>query len=144
MKNASHQNTIEPQINIQKKAMKKSSAIDLHNLFVDELKDIYGAEKALVITISKLITNATSTKLVESLTGHLEATQEHVIRLEDVFLAIDEQVRAKKCEAMEGLIREAESILNNTVDGTARDEGIILACQKIEHYEICGWAQQGR
>ena len=103
---------------------------------MDELKDIYGAEKALVIAISKLITNATSNKLVQSLTDHLESTQEHVLRLEDVFLAIGEKVQAKKCEAIEGLIREAEAIMKNTMKGTARDEGIILACQKIEHYEI--------
>jgi ferritin-like metal-binding protein YciE len=115
---------------------KQDAAEGLRDLFVDELKDIYWAEKALTKAIPKMIENATSDELVEALTDHLEITKEHVTRLEEVFASIGEKVEAKKCEAMEGLIKEAEEIMEGTAKGVVRDAGIILAGQKVEHYEI--------
>ena len=108
----------------------------LHEFFVDGLKDIYWAEKALIKAIPKMIKNATSQYLVQALTNHLEETKEQVTRLEVVFESIDEKAVAKKCDAMEGLIKEAEGIMTETDKGIMRDAGIIAAGQKVEHYEI--------
>ena len=108
----------------------------LRQLFVDELKDIYWAEKALTKAIPKMIKNASSDELIEALTEHLDVTLEQVARLEKVFSSISEKPQAKKCEAMEGLIKEAGEIMQNTEKGMVRDAGIILAGQKVEHYEI--------
>lgn len=115
---------------------KSDAAEGLRDLFIDELKDIYWAEKALTKAIPKMIKNATSEELVEALTGHLEVTKEHVSRLEKVFSSIVEKAIAKKCEAMEGLMKEAEEIMQQTEKGMVRDAGIISAGQKVEHYEI--------
>jgi ferritin-like metal-binding protein YciE len=108
----------------------------LHEFFVDGLKDIYWAEKALTKAIPKMIKNATSPDLIQALTNHLEETEGQVTRLEDVFESVDEKAEAKKCDAMEGLIKEAEGIMTETDKGTMRDAGIIAAGQKVEHYEI--------
>ncbi len=108
----------------------------LRKLFMDGLKDIYWAEKALVKSLSKIMAQATTDELTETLTVHLEATKEHVNRLESVFASMDQKASAKKCEAMEGLIREAGEIMEENPEGVVRDAGIIAAAQKIEHYEI--------
>lgn len=115
---------------------KPSVAKGLRELFVDSLKDIYWAEKALTKAIPKMIKNASSEDLKEALTEHLEATKEHVLRLEEIFSIIGEKTTAKKCEAMEGLIKEAGRIIEETEAGPVRDAGIIVAGQKVEHYEI--------
>jgi ferritin-like metal-binding protein YciE len=115
---------------------KSGVAQGLRDLFVDGLKDIYWAEKALTKAIPKMIKNATDEELSEALTGHLEVTKNHVIRLEDVFASIGEKAVAKKCEAMAGLVKEAEEIMESTREGMVRDAGIISAGQKVEHYEI--------
>jgi ferritin-like metal-binding protein YciE len=108
----------------------------LHKLFEDELKDIYWAEKALVKAIPKMIKKATSEELVEALEDHLEETEGHVQRCEQVFEMLGKPAQAKKCEAMEGLIAEAEDIMSESDEGVMRDAGIISAAQKVEHYEI--------
>lgn len=115
---------------------KPDAAQGLRDLFVDELKDIYWAEKELTKAIPKMIKNATADELVEALTGHLEETKTHVTRLEEVFSSIGEKAVAKKCEAMAGLTKEAGEIMEDTEQGVVRDAGIILAGQKVEHYEI--------
>ena len=120
--------------NVQK--TKLDVARGLRDLFVDELKDIYWAEKALTKAIPKMIKNATSSDLVDALSGHLEITKEQVTRLEKIFYTIGEKAVDKKCEAMTGLIKEAEKIMKETEKGVVRDAGIILAGQKVEHYEI--------
>jgi ferritin-like metal-binding protein YciE len=115
----------------------KSSAADgLRELFVDSLKDIYWAEKALTKALPKMSKNATSQNLIDAINNHLAVTENHVTRLEDVFASVGEKVAAKKCDAMEGLISEGEGILEETEKGPVRDAGIIAASQKIEHYEI--------
>ncbi|MDZ4845129.1 MAG: ferritin-like domain-containing protein [Chitinophagales bacterium] len=115
---------------------KPDAAQGLRELFVDELKDIYWAEKELTKAIPKMIKNATADDLAEALTGHLEVTKKHVTRLEEVFSSIGVKAQAKKCEAMAGLTKEAEEIMEETEEGVVRDAGIILAGQKVEHYEI--------
>lgn len=111
-----------------------------HKLFVDELKDIYWAEKHLVTALPKMAKGATTDELKAAIEGHLEETKVHVERLEQVFESIGMKATAKKCEAMEGLIEEGKSILEDTDEDTmVRDAGIIIASQKIEHYEIASY-----
>jgi ferritin-like metal-binding protein YciE len=123
---------------IRTKTEKKEPTVaqGLRELFVDELKDIYWAEKALTKALPKLIKNASSDELIEALTTHLDETVEQVARLEKTFASLGEKSQSKKCEAMEGLIKEAEDIMQDTKKGMVRDAGIILAAQKVEHYEI--------
>jgi ferritin-like metal-binding protein YciE len=115
---------------------KSSAAEGLRDLFVDSLKDIYWAEKALTKALPKMAKNATSENLITAINEHLTVTEEQVSRLEQVFEIIGEKAAAKKCDAMEGLIKEGEGIMEETQEGPVRDAGIIAASQKIEHYEI--------
>ncbi len=118
------------------KKAKPSAADGLKELFMDSLKDIYWAEKALVKALPKMAKNATSEDLIAAIDEHTAVTEEQVARLEKVFEIMGKKASAKKCEAMEGLIKEGESILEETEKGPVRDAGIIAASQKIEHYEI--------
>ncbi|MBC7885426.1 MAG: ferritin-like domain-containing protein [Saprospiraceae bacterium] len=111
----------------------------LMKLFEDGLKDIYWAEKALTTAIPKMIKNATSPELVKALTNHLEETKGQVTRIEEVFQSFGKKASAKKCDAMEGLIKEAEGIMEECEEGAMRDAGIIAAGQKVEHYEIASY-----
>ena len=111
----------------------------LMKLFEEELKDIYWAEKALTKAIPKMIKNATSVELIEALDSHLMETEEQVKRVEQVFELTGKKAVAKKCEAMEGLIKEAEEIMEESEEGAMRDAGIISAGQKVEHYEIASY-----
>jgi len=115
----------------------KSTAADgLKELYIDCLKDIYWAEKALTKALPKMAKNATNENLVAALNDHLTVTEEHISRLEKVFELIGKKAVAKKCEAMDGLIKEGQDIMESTEPGPVRDAGIIAASQKIEHYEI--------
>ncbi|HEY9361998.1 MAG TPA: ferritin-like domain-containing protein [Chitinophagaceae bacterium] len=118
---------------------KADAAQGLRDLFEDELKDIYWAEKALVKALPKMAKNATSEELISAIEEHLEVTKEHVERCEQVFEMMNKPARAKKCEAMDGLIREGQDIMESTAEGVVRDAGIISAAQKVEHYEIASY-----
>ncbi|WP_029272509.1 ferritin-like domain-containing protein [Flavobacterium sp. KJJ] len=115
---------------------KSSAAEGLRELFVDSLKDIYWAEKALTKALPKMAKNATSQNLIDAINDHLTVTEGQVTRLEQVFASVGEKASAKKCDAMDGLIKEGEGIMEETELGAVRDAGIIAASQKIEHYEI--------
>lgn len=121
------------------KKTKSSAAEGLRELFIDSLKDIYWAEKALTKALPKMAKKASSENLINTINDHLNVTQEQVARLEEVFKLIGEKASAKKCDAMEGLIKEGESIMEETQEGPVRDAGIIGASQKIEHYEIASY-----
>jgi ferritin-like metal-binding protein YciE len=109
----------------------------LLELFVDGIKDIYWAEKHLAKALPKMQKAATSEELQDAFETHLEQTTEHVTRLEQVFELLEQKVQGKKCDAMEGLVSEGQGIIEDTEEGTAtRDVGLILAAQKVEHYEI--------
>lgn len=109
----------------------------LREFFIDELKDIYWAEKHLTKALPKMQKAATSEELKNAFADHLEQTKGHIERLEQVFELMGEPAKAKKCEAMEGITKEGDSIIEDTPKGTAtRDVGLILAAQKVEHYEI--------
>jgi len=115
----------------------KDSQSLLEDFFIDELKDIYWAEKHLTKALPKMQKAATSTDLADAFADHLTATQEHVARLEKVFEIFGKKAQAKKCEAMNGIVKEGEDIIAETEKGSAtRDVGLILAAQKVEHYEI--------
>ncbi len=128
----------------REEAKDTSSSIGMHSsllfkLFEDELKDIYWAEKALTKAIPKMIKKATSDELIDALTSHLTETEEHVIRVEQVFESISKKPVAKKCEAMTGLLKEAVEIMESCEEGAMCDAGIIAAGQKVEHYEIASY-----
>jgi ferritin-like metal-binding protein YciE len=109
----------------------------LEAFFHDELKDIYWAEKHLLKVLPKMAKAATATELRDAFTKHLEVTQGHVQRLEQVFEIIGQKPQAKKCEAIAGITKEGEEIIADTEKGTStRDVGLIFAGQKVEHYEI--------
>ncbi|MGC3943656.1 MAG: ferritin-like domain-containing protein [Chryseolinea sp.] len=109
----------------------------LHEFLVDELKDIYWAEKHLTKALPKMAKAASSDELREAFENHLSQTEEHVARLEKVFGMLGMKPMAKKCDAMAGLVEEGKSIIEDTEDGTStRDVGLIIAAQKVEHYEI--------
>ena len=118
---------------------KSDAAVGLRELFVDELKDIYWAEKEITKKMPKMIKNVTSNELIAALTSHLVETKAQVTRLEKVFKSIGEKAVAKKCEAMAGLTKEGEEIMKETEVGVVRDAAIISAGQKIEHYEIASY-----
>jgi len=112
------------------------AASELRGLFVDSLKDIYWAENALVNALPKMAQNATSANLTSAIKDHIVVTKNQVARLEKIFNLLGEKAEGKKCEAMAGLLKEGDSILEETTPGPVRDAGIIAASQKIEHYEI--------
>ncbi|WP_339880732.1 ferritin-like domain-containing protein [uncultured Algoriphagus sp.] len=124
----------------QTKSKSKEKESKFKQLFIDEIKDIYWAEKHLVKALPKMSKGATSSILAEAIDKHLTETQEHVSRLEQVFESMGLKPQAKKCEAMDGLVKEAQSILEDTdADTMVRDAGIIIASQKVEHYEIASY-----
>ena len=111
----------------------------LFRLFEDELKDIYWAEHALSKAIPDMIKHSTSADLQDSLTNHLEETKVQIERLEQVFEMIGQKATAVKCAAMEGLLKEATTIMQDCKKGAMLDAGIIAAAQKVEHYEIASY-----
>lgn len=117
-------------------AMEESKLMEL---FEDELKDIYWAEKALTKALPKMAKNATSPELAEAIQNHLKETEGQIEKLEQVFEIIGKKAVAKKCEAMAGLIKEGDEIMKDTEKGAQRDAGIISAGNKVEHYEIASY-----
>lgn len=111
----------------------------LRKLLTDQLKDLYWAEKALTKAIPKMIQKATSEELIAALEDHLHVTEQQAQKLEEAFELLGEKASAKKCKAMEGLIKEADDIISELEEGSVRDAGIICAAQKVEHYEIASY-----
>lgn len=126
-------NRQETRLNGSQKSMQTSQ---LMKLFEDELQVILWAEKALTKAIPLMIKNAASMELIEVLSLHLEETDEQVERLAQIFAYINKKPVVKICEKMYGLIKETEEIMELCEAGAARDAGIILTAQKVEHYEI--------
>jgi ferritin-like metal-binding protein YciE len=112
----------------------------LNELFVEELRDIYWAEKHLTKALPKMAKAATSPELSDAFTTHLEQTQTQIERVEQVFQILDLPARAKKCEAMAGLVEEAQQGIEDTPKGSSvRDAALIICAQKVEHYEIAAY-----
>lgn len=108
----------------------------LHELFVDELKDILGGEKQLLKGLKKMAQKAQRESLRSAFEMHHSETEEHIERLKRVFESIGKTARGKKCKAMEGLLNEAEEIMDEFEGDEAMDAALIAAAQKVEHYEI--------
>lgn len=119
----------------------------LADAFHDELRDILSAEKQLIKALPKMIKRTSSKKLAAALENHLAETERHVKRVEKAFEDTGKSARAKTCEAMKGLVTEAEEMLKEDSEAAVRDAMIIACSQKFEHYEIatygtlCSWAE---
>ncbi len=115
------------------------SVTTIRELFVGELRDIYHAEKQLVKALPKMAKAAANPQLKAAFTSHLEETKGQVGRLEQVFELLDVTKRAKPCAAMEGLLEEAASMMEEVEDPQVLDVGMIVGAQKVEHYEIAAY-----
>jgi ferritin-like metal-binding protein YciE len=111
----------------------------LDELFLDEIRDLYDAEKQLVKALPKMAKAASSDGLRQAFTSHLQETEGHVGRLEQIFEELGQKARGKKCTAMAGLISEGEELIGDTEESPVRDAGLIAAAQKVEHYEMAGY-----
>jgi len=112
----------------------------LSKFFEEEVQDIYWAEKHLIKSLPKMSKAATSQQLANAFEEHFKITEGQIARLEEIFDALGKKPVGKKCEAMDGLIEEAKSIIDDTESDTlTRDCGLIFAAQKIEHYEIASY-----
>ena len=111
----------------------------LQELYVDELKDLYSAEKQLVKALPKMVKNATNPELKEAFSNHLDETEGHVQRLEKIFQMLGEKAGGKKCKGMEGLIEEAKELLEEDASEEVLDAGLISKAQHVEHYEMAGY-----
>lgn len=112
----------------------------LEKFFVSQLKDIYYAEQQLVKSLPEIAKACTTEELEDAFNDHLAQTERHVKRLEKVFNIIGQEPEGRKCEAMDGLIKEAKSIIDETKKGSmTRDAALIIAAQKVEHYEIASY-----
>jgi ferritin-like metal-binding protein YciE len=111
----------------------------LQKLYTDELRDLYNAENQLVKALPKMAKAASSGDLKDAFEKHLEQTKGHVERLEQVFEELGENPKGKTCRAMKGLIEEGSEILKEDGEDSVIDAGIIVAAQKVEHYEIAGY-----
>jgi ferritin-like metal-binding protein YciE len=121
---------------------------DLHKLFLDEIADVFNAEQQLTKALPKMAKMAESDELRQAFEDHLEQTKEHANRLEQVIEQLGESMKRKTCQAMKGLIEEADDLMKEEKDSSALDAALIAAAQKVEHYEIASygtlraWAEQ--
>ena len=111
----------------------------MDELFLNELKDVYNAEKQLVAALPRMAKAAQSPKLQQAITKHLRETEGHVKRLEQILQSLGEPLRGKKCKGMEGLVEEGKEILEEEGAPEVIDAAIISAAQRVEHYEIAAY-----
>jgi ferritin-like metal-binding protein YciE len=111
----------------------------LKELLVEQIRDMYDAEKQLTKALPKLAKAASSPELVEAIRSHLEETQNHVFRLEQVFEAMEVAAKGKPCKAMKGLVEEGSEAIQENEKGSLRDLAIIAGAQRVEHYEISAY-----
>ena len=111
----------------------------LHDLYVEELRDLYNAEQQLLKALPKMARAATDESLGAAFEEHLEVTRGQVNRLDRIFKRLGERPTGKKCMAMEGLIEEAKELMEEKAEPAVLDAGLIAAAQKVEHYEIAGY-----
>jgi ferritin-like metal-binding protein YciE len=118
---------------------KKEKMESLQDLYIHELKDIYNAEKQITKALPKLIKKAKSPELKQSFEEHLQQTEGQINRLEEIFQRLDESTTGPKCQGMEGLLKEGDELLKEDATPEVLDAGIIVAAQKVEHYEIAAY-----
>ncbi|WP_374442938.1 ferritin-like domain-containing protein [Epilithonimonas sp.] len=133
-------NNISPSNTNQQTASSSESKMEdspLHKFFIDALKDILFAENAIVDALEKMQEAATTEELKDAFEDHQLQTKKHISRLEKVFKLLNKQPEKKECKAIVGIIKEGEDIIKSTEEGSmTRDVGLIIAAQKVEHYEI--------
>lgn len=111
----------------------------LHDLYVEELRDLYSAEHQLLKALPKMVKAATTPELAEAFNDHLEQTQEQVERLVTIFRKLDVSPKGKTCKAMEGLLEEGKDLMKEKADPSVMDAALIAAAQRVEHYEMAGY-----
>ena len=111
----------------------------LHDLYVEELKDLYSAEHQILKALPKMAIAASDEQLAKAFTDHLAQTEEQVARLEEIFTKLDVSPRGKTCKAMKGLLEEGKEILDEDADPAVKDAALIAAAQRVEHYEMAGY-----
>ncbi|MFI4915267.1 MAG: ferritin-like domain-containing protein [Phycisphaerales bacterium JB060] len=111
----------------------------LEKLYVHELKDLHSAETQILDALPRMIKNATDDELKKALESHRKETEEHLSRIERLFVNLDFEPGGHKCKGIEGLIREGEDVLGETEDEDVRNAAIIASCQRVEHYEMAAY-----
>ncbi len=111
----------------------------LHDLYVDELKDLYNAEHQLLKALPKMAKAASDPQLAKAFTAHLTETQVHVDRLEEIFKNLEVSPRGKTCKAMLGLLAEGKEVMQEDADPSVMDAALITSAQRVEHYEMAGY-----
>jgi len=111
----------------------------LHDLFIHELKDLYSAENQILKALPKMIEAANSEELAQAFAKHLQETEGHVQRIEDIFRELEGSPRGKKCAGMEGLLKEGKEVMEEQAADWVMDAALIGAAQRVEHYEIAGY-----
>ena len=115
------------------------SVESLEELFLDELKDLYSAEKQITKALPKMVKAATSPELKDAFQSHLDETNGQIERLETIFEMLKKKGTGKTCEGMKGVLSEGAEVLRETKKGDLRDSGLITAAQRVEHYEMAGY-----
>ena len=111
----------------------------IEDLFLDELKDLYSAEKQITKALPKLVKAASTEELSAAFDSHLQETKGHVERLEEIFQKLGKKGTGKTCEGMKGVLEEGSEVIQEIEKGPVRDAGLISAAQRVEHYEIAGY-----
>jgi ferritin-like metal-binding protein YciE len=111
----------------------------LRKLYVEELKDLYSAEKQILQALPKMVKKASNPQLKAGFQEHLRQTEEQVTRLDRIFEGLGKSSRGKKCKGMEGLLEEGKEVMQEDMDEETRDAALIAAAQRVEHYEIAGY-----
>jgi ferritin-like metal-binding protein YciE len=111
----------------------------IEDLFLDELKDLYSAEKQITKALPKLVKAASTQELSAAFDSHLQETKGHVERLEEIFQTLGKKGTGKTCDGMKGVLEEGSEIIQEIEKGPIRDAGLIAAAQRVEHYEIAGY-----
>ena len=111
----------------------------IEDLFLDELKDLYSAEKQITKALPKMVKAASSSELSTAFSNHLEETKGHVERLEQMFQILGKKGTGKTCEGMKGVLAEGAEVIEDVEKGSIRDAGLIAAAQRVEHYEMAGY-----
>ncbi len=112
---------------------------NLRDLYKEQLEDLYSAEQQLIKALPKMAKAASSEELRTAFEDHLEQTRGHAERIETIFEEMGEKLTAKKCKAMEGLVKEGSEVIEEDMEDSLKDAALIAAAQRVEHYEMAGY-----
>jgi ferritin-like metal-binding protein YciE len=111
----------------------------LHELYMEQLRDLYDAEQQIIKALPEMIDAATSTDLKDGLSEHLEVTKTQASRLEQIFEGLGEKAKGEKCKGIRGVLEEGNDLVGDIEDPSLRDAAIIASAQRVEHYEMAGY-----